>query len=266
MLPGMNPEQLLDRVAEFIASDQCKSVVFLTGAGMSVGAGIPDFRSAGGMFDTLRPTLLTASAAERSLMENNPTAVVSSDLFAKNPLPYFELRRPFILGTEEGKWRATLAHRFVEQLQKKFPQKLVSKVVTPIDTQPPPYLDLDKVIYLLTRRRSFPLAQQTRLYTQNIDGLDYQCSSSTGRADDKSGGEEGEFGGKGAIPPEKIVPVHGSMARLLCESCGAEDPIGLGEFCGLVRSQIKDIYDESPAARAKKSTPILCPKCGAPAL
>ena len=52
--------------------------------------------------------------------------------------------------------------------------------------------------------------------------MDYQCSSSTGRADDKSGGEEGEFGGKGAIPPEKIVPVHGSMARLLCESCGAE--------------------------------------------
>ena len=36
---GMNRDELLDRVAAFIASPQCKSIVFLTGAGMSVGAG-----------------------------------------------------------------------------------------------------------------------------------------------------------------------------------------------------------------------------------
>ena len=37
IIPIFN-NSMLDRVAEFIASDQCKSVVFLTGAGMSVGA------------------------------------------------------------------------------------------------------------------------------------------------------------------------------------------------------------------------------------
>ena len=47
--PGMERALLLDRVAEFISSGQCKRVVFLTGAGMSVSAGIPDFRSPGGM-------------------------------------------------------------------------------------------------------------------------------------------------------------------------------------------------------------------------
>ena len=37
----------IPRVAAFIRSPECKSVVFLTGAGMSCAAGIPDFRSPG---------------------------------------------------------------------------------------------------------------------------------------------------------------------------------------------------------------------------
>jgi NAD-dependent SIR2 family protein deacetylase len=34
-------------VARFILSDQCRSVVILTGAGVSCASGIPDFRSPG---------------------------------------------------------------------------------------------------------------------------------------------------------------------------------------------------------------------------
>ena len=37
----------------------------------------------------------------------------------------------------------------------------------------------------------------TRLYTQNIDGLDYQCE----------------------LPSDKIVAVHGSIGRVACEGC-----------------------------------------------
>lgn len=67
----------LDWIAHYIKSGKCKKIVFLTGAGMSVTAGIPDFvcfllvlclpeqRSAGGLYDTLKPELLTASDSEK---------------------------------------------------------------------------------------------------------------------------------------------------------------------------------------------------------
>ena len=42
-------------VAAYLASDACQKVVVLTGAGVSCAAGIPDFRSPGGLYDTLRP-------------------------------------------------------------------------------------------------------------------------------------------------------------------------------------------------------------------
>lgn len=108
-------------------------VAALTGAGISVASGIPDFRSPGGLYATLRPELLTASAAERALMRAQPTAVVSWALFENNQLPYLEVRRPFILGTLSRRWRPTLAHAF----------------------------------FLLLQRRG----QLVRLYDQNIDGL-----------------------------------------------------------------------------------------------
>jgi NAD-dependent deacetylase sirtuin 2 len=50
------------------------------------------------------------------------------------------LKRDFILGTQESRWKATLAHRFVELLHSK-------------------------------------LGKLTRWYTQNIDGLEMQCKT-----------------------------------------------------------------------------------------
>lgn len=190
-------------VARLICSPQCKSVAILTGAGVSVSSGIPDFRSPGGMYDTLRPDLITATPAERRLMESDPTYVVEKSMFMRNAFPYLEVRRPFILGTRERRWRATIAHRFAELLHVK-------------------------------------TGKLTRVYTQNIDGLDRQCDG---------------------IPPERIVNVHGSIGTASCESCG--ESVDFDEFCDDVRTSIKDIYKVDSDAPLE-SAEIKCRKCGRP--
>lgn len=189
-------------VAQCILSGECQSIVILSGAGVSVSSGIPDFRSPGGMYDTLKPDLITATPAQRQLMRRDPTHVVEKNMFLQNQFPYLEVRRPFILGTRDGRWKATLAHRFAE------------------------------LLHLRT-------GKLTRVYTQNIDGLDRQTS----------------------IPPEKILAVHGTISEAACEICEAE--VDFEEFCEEVKSRVKDIYgvdEEAP----KESTPILCKSCGNP--
>lgn len=126
----------MEGLVTFIKSSKCKSIAFLTGAGVSVSSGIPDFRSPGGMYDTLQPHLLTASEKDRQIIKQDPTTVVSWDLFEHNQFPYLELRRPFILGVAEQKWKCTDGHWF-------------------------PRVVHDKGLL-------------TRVYTQNIDGLDFQ--------------------------------------------------------------------------------------------
>lgn len=135
-------------------------------------------------------------------MQQDPTYVVERSMFLQNQFPYLEVRRPFILGTAESKWKATISHHFVDLLHKK----------------------TDKL---------------RRLFTQNIDGLDYQLD----------------------LPDEKIVPVHGSIGKVVCEKCGHNERPA--DFCSRVKLNIKDIYGIDPLA-PKESTNILCLKCKAP--
>lgn len=163
-------------------------------------SGIPDFRSPGGMYDTLRPELITANKYERQLMKDDPTYVVSWEIFKRNPFPYLEVRRPFILNTRNHVWKATIAHHFAELLHTK-------------------------------------TGKLTRVYTQNIDGLDRQCD----------------------IPDEKIISVHGSIAKASCEGCGHE--YDYDSFCDEVEAKIKDIYNVDSDA-PEESSLILCGNCG----
>jgi NAD-dependent deacetylase sirtuin 2 len=197
---GSKPKSL-DDVAHFILSDKCKSIVILAGAGMSVTSGIPDYRSAGGLYHTLQPDLLTASSIEREAMRADPTVALEQGLFLQNPLPCLEVKRPFILGTHDELWKATIAHRLVELLHSK-------------------------------------TGKLTRLYTQNIDGLEGQCHN---------------------LPREKVVAVHGSMDRAECAVCGVTSDFG--EFCNQVRTNIKDVTGQDATA-PPTSTPIRCQSCG----
>ena len=91
------------------------------------------------MYATLDADKLTCHFIDRERIRQDPTYCLDQHLFLENPLPCLEVNREFILGVKERKWKATLAHRFVELINKKFPEKLC------------------------------------RLYTQNIDGLEDQC-------------------------------------------------------------------------------------------
>lgn len=197
---GSCPDNLKD-VAEFIKSDRCKSILILAGAGMSVASGIPDFRSSGGLYDTLRPEVLTATPVEREAMRCDPTVALEMGMFLQNPLPCLELNRPFILGIRDQKWKATLAHRFVELLHAK-------------------------------------TGKLTRLYQQNIDGLEGQCEK---------------------LPREKVVMVHGSMDRAECALCKSTSDFNV--FCDRLQRSIKDISGQDPLAPTE-STGIACDVCG----
>ena len=76
-----------------------------------------------------------------------------------------------------------------------------------------------------------------RLYTQNIDGLDFQLG----------------------LPDEKLVNFHGCLAKVNCEFCKA--PYDEEEFISEVRTKIKNIYDPDDAEAPKESSNILCKKC-----
>jgi NAD-dependent deacetylase sirtuin 2 len=86
----------------------------------------------------------------------------------------------------------------------------------------------------------------TRIYTQNIDGLDRQCTK---------------------LPADKISNVHGTISQAACEGCGTE--IEFGEFCQNVETQIQDIYrhdhdhpNTNNGGGPNQSTPIPCASCG----
>lgn len=202
MLQGLHISRGAESILQRLQRGEFKNIVVLTGAGISCAAGIPDFRSPGGMYDTLRPELLTATERERHWMSQDPTAVVDFDLFRINQFPYLELRRPFIIGSGERKWKATLSHFFLQVLLEK----------------------------RLLRR----------LYTQNIDGLDYQVD----------------------IPKETIVNVHGTIAEAKCEFCGFEHDYQ--SFVKDIKHNIKNIYDPNDPTSPSESRHVCCSKCQRP--
>jgi len=189
----------MNHIATNILNGSIRKIVILFGAGVSVPSGIPDFRSKGGLYDTLRPELLTATDNQKILLQNNPTAVVDINLFQYNQFPYLEVRRPFILGTYERKWKPTIAHYFCKILDEK---KLLQ-----------------------------------RLYTQNIDGLDYHTG----------------------INHSKVISVHGSIEKVECEFC--KTVYDQKEFQVEVKYKIRNIYDITDLEAPVESTNIICKKC-----
>ena len=189
-------------IVDGLRAGNFKKIVVLTGAGCSVSSGIPDFRSPGGFYDSLRPELITATPDEKHAMSMEPSLVVDINLFEKNQFPYLEVRRPFILGTIDKMWKPTLTHFFFKLLDDK--------------------------------------GMLQRIYTQNIDGLDYHTG----------------------ISAERVVSVHGSINTMSCERCKA--PYPTDEFRAALTGSIKNIYDPSDSDAPSVSKNIPCNSCGEP--
>jgi NAD-dependent SIR2 family protein deacetylase len=178
---------------------------------MSVASGIPDFRSANGLYATLDATKLTANSEQIEEIQSDPSYCLDHHLFMENPFPCLEVNREFILGVRERKWKATLSHRFVELLRTK----------------------------TRNNNEGEEEGKLVRLYTQNIDGLEDQCEGighqrriavhgSMDEAEcatcnasmnfdvfcDKVRSQIKDISGKDTTAPVESTPI-------LCESCGA---------------------------------------------
>ncbi|KAJ7678138.1 DHS-like NAD/FAD-binding domain-containing protein [Mycena polygramma] len=98
----------LEGVAQYIASGKCKNIVVMTGAGISRAAGIPDFRSEGGLYNILRRTDLAAALPR---IEN----IFSLPYFKRNPKPFYQVVSALV----DGAYRPTLTHSFLRLLEKR---------------------------------------------------------------------------------------------------------------------------------------------------
>jgi len=97
----------LEDIARWLAERQVKNVLVLSGAGVSVSAGIPDFRTPGtGLYDNLQKYNLPY-----------PEAVFDVNFYRQNPYPFQSLAKEIWPGTAGHS--PTVAHCFVKLLESK---------------------------------------------------------------------------------------------------------------------------------------------------
>lgn len=114
----------VDKVIKCLQS--AKNVVVLSGAGMSTAAGIPDFRSPGGLYGSSAMLLdkftYLGSEAERKQqradLSRDVKAALTFDFLHRNPVAYHEMRRGLIIGLGENQWKYTLGHVLPEILSR----------------------------------------------------------------------------------------------------------------------------------------------------
>ena len=120
-------KRVMDLAAAVQHLKAAKRVMILSGAGMSTAAGIPDFRSPGGLYGTGAQLLEVFTYLDhvgrpvewqKEQLAHDIRAALTHSYFEVNPLPYHELRRGLIIGLGEGQWKGTLAHVLPEVLNR----------------------------------------------------------------------------------------------------------------------------------------------------
>jgi len=96
----------LESVAEKIKSGEIKNICFMTGAGISTAAGIPDFRS---------PNLGLYFTMAKKFKLTNPMNLFQIDYYRRNPEPFLYLAREML----KMDVKPTVAHYFQHLLEEK---------------------------------------------------------------------------------------------------------------------------------------------------
>jgi NAD-dependent deacetylase sirtuin 2 len=104
-LPTEEEEEVLgfdcsvEAISRYIESGRANNLVFMVGAGVSVSAGIPDFRTPGtGLYDNLQKYKLP-----------RPEAIFDIEFFRENPYPFYDLARDLL----PSNFKPTPAHLFI---------------------------------------------------------------------------------------------------------------------------------------------------------
>ncbi|KAN0041115.1 hypothetical protein ACTFIV_003651 [Dictyostelium citrinum] len=103
--PSVLKKPTIEEIAKYINSDKCKNIIVMTGAGISVAAGIPDFRSPKtGLYEKLDKYDLPYREA-----------IFDIEYFKKNPKPFYVLSKELF----PGSFDPTTVHYFIKLLSDK---------------------------------------------------------------------------------------------------------------------------------------------------
>lgn len=139
MPPGVSDRELWERIACFVTQPPartrlqdvnsmdhvinllttCKNIIVLTGAGVSVSCGIPDFRSRSGIYSRLRSEMPEI---------DDPHEIFDIRFFSKDPRPFFKFAKELY----PGSFTPSLCHRFIRLLERK--ERLLRNYSQNIDT------------------------------------------------------------------------------------------------------------------------------------
>mmetsp|Transcript_11816 Transcript_11816/g.17612 ORF Transcript_11816/g.17612 Transcript_11816/m.17612 type:complete len:552 (-) Transcript_11816:102-1757(-) len=100
--PKLKYVNRIDDVATLI--ERCSNIVVLTGAGISVSCGIPDFRSENGIYNML---------GEYNLPD--PQSMFELEFFKSNPIPFFQFAKHLL----PGNYKPSATHNFLKLLDSK---------------------------------------------------------------------------------------------------------------------------------------------------